>query len=158
MDYFHIYSLPPHPPPFFRLKLFIIIIKNRPAPISKVLHPYIQTYKLDQFKMANTNNKERRVNQAPLATVDWQWHGIVRMIASTEKIQTQEYVQQCAQREANREAAIPPTEEQLKLMLVSLSGTNRERLLGSLDAFRSTTNFFEEVRPRPECLKKHNSQ
>lgn len=94
--------------------------------------------------MTNTNNKESRVNQAPLATANWQWHGIVRMIASMENIQTQEYVQQCAQREANREAAILPTEDQLKLMLVGLCDTNRERLLGSLDALKSTKNFFEQ--------------
>lgn len=107
--------------------------------------------------MTNTNNKERRVNQAPLTTVDWQWHGIVRMIASIEKIETQ-YVQQCAQREANREAAISPTKEQLKLMLVGLSDTNRERLLGCVDALRSTKNFYAEDRSSPESLKKHNRE
>lgn len=99
--------------------------------------------------MSNTNGKERRVNQAPLATVDLHWHGIVRMIASMENVQTQ-YVQQCAQREANKEAAIPPNEEQLKLMLVGLSDTNRERLLGSLDALKSIKNFCEEFRSSPE--------
>lgn len=99
-----------------------------------------------------------RVDQSVLAKVNWQWHGIVRMIASMENIQTQEYVQQCAQREANGEAAIPPTEEQLRLMLVGLSDTNRERLLGSLDALRSTTNFSGDVRSRPESLKEQNSQ
>lgn len=109
--------------------------------------------------MANTNNNERHTDQSTLAKVNWQWHGIVRMIATMENMQTQEYVQECAQREANGEAAIPPTEEQLKLMLVGLSDINRERLLGSLDALKSTTNYVGGVTTRPESLKKErNSQ
>lgn len=103
--------------------------------------------------MANTNNEDTRVDQGSLAKANWQWHGIVRMIATMENIKTQEYVRQCAQREANGEAAIPPTEAQLNLMLVGLSNINRERLLGSLDAFKSTTNFFGDVGSRPESLK-----
>lgn len=161
IDYFHIYS---PPPPLSRLNLFIIIIKTIPTSISKAPHPnhtHIQTYKLDQFKMANTNDKESSVNQAPLATVDWQWHGIVRMIASMENLQTQEYVQQCAEREANGEAAISPTQKQLELMLAGLGTTNREHLLKALDAFESS-KFLEELRAidasRPECLQRHNRQ
>lgn len=88
--------------------------------------------------MSTTNNKESPPNQTQ---VDWQWLGIVRMIARMENIQKQEYVQQCAQREANREAAIAPTKEQLKLMLDGISDINRERLEGALDAFESVKLF-----------------
>lgn len=87
--------------------------------------------------MASTNNEANSVNQAPAATVNWPWHEAVCLIAFLGDLETQEYVQQCAQRLANGEPPIFPTPKQLELLLAGLDATNRELLIDALKQFEN---------------------
>ena len=93
--------------------------------------------------MSVTNNSESPVSRAPLPIVDRIWYGIVRSI---KNIQAQEYVQQSAQREANGEAAISPTPEQLELMLDGQDADTRRCVRNSLEAFESYRAATDKLR------------
>lgn len=87
--------------------------------------------------MATTNNGEGLVNQVPLAEADLVWYGIILGIMPFSKeIRTGGYVKQCEDSEVAGEAAILPTEEQLKLMLDNLGPGNRNLLNEALDALK----------------------
>lgn len=89
-------------------------------------------------------------NRGPPSEADRVWYRIVRQVVSmrrrlgsrSEGAQTQsEYIQQCLQREANGEAAILPTPEELKLMLTNINGTARTLVHASLDLFKECRAF-----------------
>ena len=97
--------------------------------------------------MSVTNNLESSVNRAPMSTVDRVWYGIVRSIRN---IQAQEYVQRSAQREANGEAAILPTPEQLELMLNGQDANTRRWVRNSLESFESYRASMNDLRAMGE--------
>lgn len=99
--------------------------------------------------MATTNDKASSVNQAHPATVNWPWHEAVCLIAFLGNLETQEYVQQCAQRLANGEPPNLLTSKQLELMLAGLDASNRELLLDALKQFE-TFIIIQELKAMDE--------
>lgn len=63
-----------------------------------------------------------------LSEADKAWYELVRRAATIPGIQTQEYVQQTIQREANEEVPILPTQEQLDLMMAEMDINARRRM------------------------------
>lgn len=101
-----------------------------------------QTYKLNQFEMP-VNDPESPVNHGPMSQADKAWYRIVRRIAAIPEVQTQDYVQQAVQREANGEAPILPTPEESELLTADLSYNTRWTI-------QTCIVLFEEIRASEE--------
>lgn len=95
--------------------------------------PYIHT--------VNSQGRPARmsVNNADHVTfsnVDRSWYRFVRLAASQRRgLGGQEYIQQCAQREANGETAIRPTPEETELMLNDMSHSARSIIHTIIELF-----------------------
>lgn len=90
------------------------------------------------------NNLESSVDRSPANRA---WYDIVRRLEAIPEIQTQDYVQQVIQREANGVAPVLPTPEELELLMADLDNHDRWTIETSLMIFREirTSNEFEET-------------
>lgn len=96
-----------------------------------------QIHSLGQFEMPR--------HHGPPSEADGTWYRIVRLATSQGGgAQAQEYIQQCAQCEANGEAAILPTHEELELMLDDMNDTVRTLVHASLEIFEGYRVFEEQ--------------
>lgn len=97
--------------------------------------------------MATTSNGEGSLNRVSLAEADLAWYGIILGIMPFgEKIRKGGYVKQCEDSEAAEEAAILPTDKQLKIMLDNLGPGNRDLLNAALDAFKRSKSLGKSTK------------
>ena len=89
------------------------------------------------------NDRESPVNRGPMSQADRAWYPIVRRIAAIPEVQTQDYVQQAVQREANGDSPILPTPEELELLTADLSDDTRWTI-------QTCIVLFEEIRASEE--------
>lgn len=124
--------------------------QNRPNHHFKHIYPnytHIQSSKLNSIRMTTTNNGKSPVNQVPFTEADLVWYSIILGIMPFgEKIRMGGYVKQCEDSEVAGEAAILPTEEQLKLMLDNLGPGNRLLLNEALDALKSSKSLGKSTK------------
>lgn len=90
------------------------------------------------------NDPESPVNRGPISEADRAWQQILRRISAIPGVQTQYYVQQAIQREANGEAPILPTREELGLITADLNnnaGWTIQTSLVLFDEIRASEEF-----------------
>lgn len=98
--------------------------------------------------MATTSNVgEGSLNKVPLAEADLAWYGIILGIMPFgEKIRKGGYVKKCKDSEAAGEAAILPTDKQLKIMLDNLGPGNHDLLNAALDALKRSKSLGKSTK------------